>query len=432
MKCLLLVLAVAVPVLAACQAAQSPPVLTEELVVTIALNNNPTLAQAQAEAGMARARVAGARSEHELQVSANGLAALSNMGNAILVPGVMPQAILGSQDRTSLDVNVMAMVPLDTGGRIKNSIRASELDSAAFEALLEGARVEVAYMARMRFAEWQAAVASAKVADDALPAQAEQTRVSEQMVDAGKAPRFDLLRNQAALASRQQDVAAAEAEVAVAKAKVAQVLGTAVETFSEPANERREALPADLLAAALATRPDLAAAQHSTERATALVASSKASFKPQVYGVGMADLLAPSVGNDNIGLTVGVVAGIPLVDGGRRRAEVDEAQQGVLRAQAAVSTLELQVKAEVVAAQARLGAAQQNIGTAGAQVTAADEGYKVAQVRYAAGKSAVVELLDSLQALTEAQQGLVKARANLSGAYAEMYRALGVAVPGRK
>lgn len=413
-------------------AGPAPPVLTEDLVVTIALNNNPALAQAQAELGMARARRRGARSEQELQVSANGLGTLSNMASAIQVPGVMPQAILGSQSRTAADVNLMAMLPLSTGGRIENTIRASELEVSAYEARVQAARVQVAYEARMRFAEWQAAVASRKVAAEAVDFQTEQVRVSEQMCNVGKVPAFDVMRSRAALAARQQDLTSADAEVAAAKARVAQVLATPVDTFGEPANEQRAPLPQDLVGAALAKRPDLAAAGLGVDRAQAVVTARKGSYRPQVYGVGMADLSAPANMGTSAGLTVGVVVGLPLVDAGRRRAEVEEAEQDVLRAKAEVAALELQVKAEVAAAQARLGAALQNIVAAQEQVTAATEGYRVAQIRYQAEKSTVVELLDSLKALTEARQGAVKAKAAVIAAYAEMYRALGVAVPGKE
>jgi outer membrane protein TolC len=284
----------------------------------------------------------------------------------------------------------------------------------------------------MRFSEWQTAVASRKVAAEAVDFQTEQVRVSEQMCNFGKVPAFDVLRNRAALAARQQDLTSAGAEVAAAKARVAQVLATAVDTFSEPANEQRAPLPEDLVGAALAKRPDLAAASLSVDRAQAVVTARKGSYKPQVYGVGMADLSAPANMGTSAGLTVGVVVGVPLVDAGRRRAEVDEAEQDVLRAKAAVAALELQVKADVTAAQARLGAALQNTAAAQAQVTAATEGYRVAQIRYQAEKSTVVELLDSLQALTEARQAAVKAKAGVIAAYAEMYRALGVVAPGRE
>ena len=431
MLLLLLSALLCAPLTAAPQAEPSPPVLTEDLVVAIALGNNPAMALAEAEAGMARARLQGSRSEQTVQVSANALATLSNMGSVIQIPGVMPQAILGAQDKTSADLNLMAMVPLSTGGRVERGIEASGHDLAAFEAQLVAARVQVAFEARMRFADWQAAVASAKVAGQALDVQAEQVRISEQMVDVGKVPLFDLLRNQAALSARQLDLANAEADVTVAKARMAQVLGTAVESFSEPANESREALPEDLLAAALAQRPDLAAARSGLAKTEAVVDVRKASYKPQVYGVGMLDVITPSGMGDSLGVSVGVAAGIPLSDGGRRRAEVAEAQQDVLRARATVSAAELLVRAEVTSAQARLAAALQNITTAAAQVVSAEEGYRVGQIRYGAEKSTVVELLDTLQALTEARQNLVKAKAGLSGAYAEMYRALGITGPGK-
>ena len=90
------------------------PPLTELAAVQLALQNQPIIRTAQAEAGMAQARVGIAKSESKLQVSANGFAMASSMQNAFAVPAVMPQAILLSQDRSSLDLNGMAMYPLET------------------------------------------------------------------------------------------------------------------------------------------------------------------------------------------------------------------------------------------------------------------------------------------------------------------------------
>jgi outer membrane protein TolC len=377
---------------------------------------------------MAASRTDMASAERRLQVSANAYAGLSNMVTAIPIPGAMPQSILQSQDRASLDLNATAMLPLSTGGRIEQSIKAAELSAAAARDAVTDTRVQVAYQARAAFADWQAALAMERVAQDTLVAQQKQLVLAQHLLDVGKIPRFDLLRTQADAAGAQQQLANARAEISATLALLAQAMGVPAVALQAPAEEAPAGMPPDGLEAALSSRPDLLAARKQVAAAQAAVRSRRAEYKPQVYGMAMLDGLVPSVMGTSVGVTVGVVAGVPLVDGGRRQAEVGEAEQAVARAQAAVTVLEQQVRAEVLAAEARAGAACENMDTAARQVTAAEEAYRVAQIRYEAGKSIVVELLDALRSQTEARENLVIARSQYAKALAELYRAMGVVV----
>jgi outer membrane protein TolC len=320
------------------------------------------------------------------------------------------------------------MLPLSTGGRIEQSIKAAELSAAAARDAVTDTRVQVAYQARAAFADWQAALAMERVAQDTLVAQQKQLVLAQHLLDVGKIPRFDLLRTQADAAGAQQQLANARAEISATLALLAQAMGVPAVALQAPAEEAPAGMPPDGLEAALSSRPDLLAARKQVAAAQAAVRSRRAEYKPQVYGMAMLDGLVPSVMGTSVGVTVGVVAGVPLVDGGRRQAEVGEAEQAVARAQAAVTVLEQQVRAEVLAAEARAGAACENMDTAARQVTAAEEAYRVAQIRYEAGKSIVVELLDALRSQTEARENLVIARSQYAKALAELYRAMGVVV----
>ena len=117
---------------------------------------------------------------------------------------------------------------------------------------------------------------------------------------------------------------------------------------------------------------------------------------------------------------------MPLLDGGRRRAAVREAEAAVTQACAQRDTLTLQVRAEVASALARGTAARQNIDTAAAQLRAAQAAADVAEVRYTAGKSTIAELFDARRALVEAQQAQAVAHARVHAATADLYQAMGV------
>ncbi len=403
-----------------------PATLSEADAVQMALRQHPLLRAAQAEGGQARARVSQAQAEARLQVSGNVLAMSSNMTNVLTGPS-LPQALLQSQDRASLDLNAMLMLPLYTGGRIASNIRSEEWHAQAAQHNIALIRTQIAYAARVRFDEWQAALAAATVADDTLTAQTRNTQVAQQLYEEGKVPRFDLLRSQAEQAAARQQQATTQAEVTVARAQLAQALGVADTTIpAVPTAEVLPPTPIKTLDTALKTRPDLHAAQQSISAAEATLNARKATYHPQVYAFGMLDTVAPSVNGKAGGYSLGLLAGIPILDGGRRKAEVEEAEQAVEQARANLDAIFLQIRADVAGAEARVTAARRNIDTASAQVTAAVEAATVAQARYAGEKGTMAELLDAQRTLTEAQQNQVTAQARYRSALATLYLAMGL------
>lgn len=408
------------------EAQVAPQTLSEADAVQIALRHQPLLRAAQAEAGQAEARVRQAQSEGNLQVSGNVLAMASTMSNVFGVPA-LPQALLQSQDRSSLDFNGMAMFPLYTAGRIASTIHAGRFNAAAAQRTVTMTRTQIAYSARVRFNEWQEALANATVAQDTLTASTRNAQVAQQLFDAGKAPRFDLLRVQAEAASAQQQVENAQAEVIAARAQLAQALGVAEASLpATPAEAALPDIPAQTVTTALATRPDLLAAQLTIQAADATRSARKANYQPQVYAFGMLDALAPGVNGNSAGYSLGILAGIPIFDGGRRKAEVTEAEQAVEQARSNCDTIVLQVRADVAGAEARVRAARRNIDTAGAQVAAAAEAYTVAQARYTNEKGIMAELLDAQRAFTEARQSQVTAQARYRTALATLLLAMGI------
>jgi len=347
------------------------------------------------------------------------------MAGSVSIPGVMPQSSLRSQDQTSTLLNGMAMIPLSTGGRISQTVQAAKMTAAAARTGVATTRAQVAFEARAMYAQWRQALAMEQVARDTLAAQTENAKVTQQLFDVGKVPMFDVLRARAAEASAQQQLTDAHAGVVAMLADLAQVLGVPAETLDQAADEEAISQPENPLALALAQRPELQAAQQTIKAAEAVVKVRQAEYRPQIYAYGMADVLAPSDMGKSAGFSIGVGAGLPILDGGRRKAEVEEARQAVIQTQAARENVELRVRAEVAGAQARVTAARQNIDTATVQVKSAEEAYTVAQARYGAGKSNIVELLDARQALTEAQQDLVTAQAQYRATLAALYRAIG-------
>ncbi|MEJ7613521.1 MAG: TolC family protein, partial [Candidatus Fervidibacter sacchari] len=129
------------------------------------------------------------------------------------------------------------------------------------------------------------------------------------------------------------------------------------------------------------------------------------------------------------GYLAGIVIGLPVLDGGRRKAMVGEAQAMQEKALAEVERLKLQIASEVDTALRELQTALKNLQTAQMALRSAEEDERVAKVRYEAGRSVLVEYLDALAALVRAQVNYAQAIYELSVAHDKLLRAVGKGLP---
>ena len=90
----------------------------------------------------------------------------------------------------------------------------------------------------------------------------------------------------------------------------------------------------------------------------------------------------------------------------------------------------LMVSRDAAAALAEASAAGKNVKLAQAAVDQADEDYRVVKLRYEAGKSINVEVLDALASLTRAQTNYAQALFDYSVAQDRLARAQGTILEG--
>jgi outer membrane protein TolC len=172
-------------------------------------------------------------------------------------------------------------------------------------------------------------------------------------------------------------------------------------------------------------RPEVLAARARLAAADAQVNAAEATRKPQVYGMAMLDGLASREMSSGVGYTLGAVASLPLFDAGQRRAEVDQMKSMRNRAEANLRETELRTAAEVRQAWLDVETATKQYNSALAAVRGAESAYETVRLRVEAGRSILVEQLDSLAALTRARAGLAQALYDHSIARAKLLRAVG-------
>lgn len=412
----------------------SRPKLSLREALAVAAQNNVTLKQMQADADAASASVRSATAQAQPSLSATTYGTFGDSPNILTSsPGVLPLNIFAVPPRGFADQNLTLMVPLLTGGRLQGSVTAARRQGEAARLSVQASRLIVIEAVTEDYVNAALQQALVDVARARLTAEDEQVRVTQEKVGTGRSAPVDLLREQAEQADAKQSLLAARNEAALALVSLKTAMGVTQESnlaLSDTLPNLSgsvEALPLtiqDALRQAEAHRPELAAARKQRDAAQAGVSTAKGAYSPQVYGVAMGDAMTGQ-GVGRAGYTVGLTASLPLYDGGQRRADVDGAKARLDRARADVLQVRQTVDQQVATAWLTLQTATAMVQVSMAGVTAAQESYRLADLRYNAGKSVTAERLDALSALTHAEGTLAQAETSRLFAQAKLAAAAG-------
>ncbi len=176
-------------------------------------------------------------------------------------------------------------------------------------------------------------------------------------------------------------------------------------------------------------RPELRAAELRISGAEMETSAISGSYRLQVNAFAMGDVGSSRSGGSFGGVTFGVAASVPLYTGGRRSAAIQTAQAERRRLEHERARIALEIAQGVSAAYLNLNASEQNILAAQAALRSAREDYRVALIRYEAGRSIVVEVLDAQATRVRAESNLVQALFGYNVALDQLLRAVGALDP---
>lgn len=412
--------------------------LTLKDALDIGLAQNLKIAMAAEDAAMTAADTRAAGAGRGLRVSASVFAAIQDFGMIYTTaPDVMPTFYSRQPDRSAVDGNLMAMVPLFTGGRLEALLKSARASEKAALARVASQLVEVGHDVRVAYARVLEAREALMVASWEVDEQTEGVRVAEQRFAAGRVAKFVVLRARTELARARQAANDGRARVTTDVAALKAAMGVDMASSFEFADTL--VLPpaagdeARQMAAALAHRPDVLAARHGVSAALLSVTAAQARWGPQAYAVGMLEGQQPfSRGRLDGGYSIGAVLSIPIVDGGERRAGIERAQAQERRNRLALQALELEATRQITEARAKLEAALSNVSLAEEEVDQATEDLRVAKLRVDAGRAIQLELLDAVAALARARYGRARAVAAAQVADADLIQATGEIGDGRQ
>ena len=325
-------------------------------------------------------------------------------------------------------VSATASLPLlDFANGARARAQSLEALAAADDAL--SARNDVALAAYRAYdrASLAAAVAQARGADVA-DQQANADLVALR-VGIGKAARYQLARAKAGLAVARQaaEDADAERDEALNDLKVALDFDLSSQLILSDglASAPMAGSLADFDARVLTQRPDVIAAKARSDAADAALRQAKAEYSPTAALSGQTYNGASHPPLGAAGSQVSLSISLPVLDGGRRSAQVAEYEAVLDKARVEYERSALMAQDDVANAWRELQAARTNVRTAESALAAAQENLRVARLRERAGKGIELETLDALSVLASARETALRAQARVDLAVAGVHHAAG-------
>lgn len=406
--------------------------LTFQDSVDFALTHHPGLEVAQSEWRAAQARVQEAEGAFWPKLAA-GL--YVNAGNTPMIVAGAPNVeapFWSALGGGALSLNLSAMLPLYTGGRLQARLGQAKAEERAQLARTALTLREVARDARRAYYDALQAAARRESARWKLAQQEELLRITLLKIKLGSLAVYVQRRFEAEVAAARQALNTAEAEERVARINLSVALGGAVDSTFELAPAPRGELPLQTLAQdvqqSLQERPDLIVARALIEASDQRLQQTLAAYSPQLSLYAMGERMRqPAFAADarsEGGYQVGLVVSWSLFD--RERGAREEEAAAMLEVKRSeVRRLEQVVEGEVARSRARLEAALPNEELAALEIQAAEAELKIARLRFELGRGIYLEVLESLAALARARQNVLSSQRERGVAEADFLYALG-------
>jgi outer membrane protein len=402
--------------------------LTLTDIVDLGLRNNPATRLAWANARTAAAAYGAERGSWlptvDADVTASRLQTVASQGRTAVRQSVLAPSI------------TLSYLLFDFGGRSGRVAGARQRMLAAsftHNAVIQDVvlQVQVAYFRyQANRALLQAQRTTLEEAELNLTAAEERRRV-------GLATIADVLQARTAASQARLDLQSVEGNLQTSRGALALALGLPANLsydVDSTASTAPVAAVADsvdaIIAAAVAGRPDLAAARADAEAARAGIGEARAALLPSLQlGATGGRTYATTIPDGANSYTLSLGLAIPLFDGFARQYDVAGARAEADAAQARSESLRQQVIYQVFSAYYALQTASRRVTTADDLVASATQSSEVALGRYRSGVGSVLDLLAAQSALASARAQQVDARLAWSVSLAQLTHDAGVLDP---
>ena len=379
--------------------------------------------QANASLAVAAARVKQARA----------LAGISEADRSIQAGvgvGAQRSRALGNAYQASLT----ASYEVDLFGRVGANVSAAQADAAASEATYKSVLLALQADVAQTYFRIRATDAELMTLGQSADLRAQSVKVNQSRFDNGDIGEFDLVRAKTELAAARAEAIGLQRQRVQLEHALAVLLGKPAANFAANANPLLEtallpSIPAGLPSKLLERRPDVTAAQRAMAALNARIGEARAAMFPALSlsatGGGASDALSNVLKWSSRSWVLGALMSMPIVDGGRNKANVARSEAVLEESVAAYRQNVLVAFAEVEdnLAGLRILAAQSEQVDAG--VVLARRSADLAQKLYQAGRSSYLDLLDAQRNLAGVERNAVQLRGSQAVTTVALIRSLG-------
>ncbi|HVT94219.1 MAG TPA: TolC family protein [Bryobacteraceae bacterium] len=409
--------------------AQEPPLSLAD-AEKIAIQNHPRVLAAENEAGAAGKLVIEAKSAYLPQLSADITGSQASQ-EARIGAGTLPASSLW----TRFGQGVVFSQLITDSGRTTNLVANSKLQAQASQEDSRATRYSVILDVNRAYYEVLRAQAVLKVAQETAAARQTLYAQVDTLAKNKLRSQLDVSFASVSLSQAKLMVIRAEAAIDGAYAELARALGeqqvVRYKLVDEPLPPKPPDQPGDLVAQALANRPELAGARLSSGAAHKLEQAEKDLRYPTVSIVGVAGFL-PLINEESHGRISPAYEGaavnvdIPIFNGHRFAARREAARYQALAADQRVREWQQQIARDVRTVWSESRTAFERLGVTAQMVKQAGLGLDLAQGRYNLGLSSIVELTQAQLSVTQAQIEDLSARYDYQSQYAALQYAMGL------
>ncbi len=410
------------------QAVEGPITLPEAIEISLA--NNPELAAQRfgVDAASAKSDVAVGARLPEVRLRGD----YSFYRDPRLIKPRRPGTYnaLSFTDRL-LSGDFIVRMPLYTGGRLKNQVvRADLIAQARWEKLLYS-RTELMFNVSSVFYAMlgqREVINSLRFSQKALEQHRKKT---EELLNAQKAAKVDLLRTEVRLADLQQQQLRERNLLDIQGYLLASLLGLGGEDrpLDVKGHLTLPVVPADVdhgLAIAFANRQDYESLKSQVLAQQKQIAIAKSEGLPELWFRGSyGDRWATDSSKHNEVGELGIVFDAPLYKGGRVRARVRQENCELAASRQRLRKLELKIQLEVQTATSNIKFTRARVDATRKAIEQAIESLRIETEKYDVGKGAIVDVLDAQSALLNTQTYYYRALAEYNTALAEFRVAVG-------
>ncbi len=348
----------------------------------------------------------------------------TNPGSFLNVSVPVPEMELAKA--TATRATLVFQVPLYTGGRIENAIRAALLGTQASRESVRAKAGDIALQVTQAYLQAVLAQQVEAVHQQALEVVQAHFDNARALAEQGIVAQYDVLRAEAELSAQQKRLTDARNQRALAYSLLFSLLELPQEQSTHLSTPLREvsfnAGYEEALKIATATSRELQAIELKAQAQRALALAAEAEAKPQVlFSVSLETLTRDlSAIEPHASLTVGMRWN--LFDAGYARAVAREYRESAERTALERERFENALALRVKQALLDLESAQQGLKSAQKSVELAQESLRLAQRRFETGVGTSVETLDAILALSQAKLQREQALYQMNVAYYTLLR----------